>query len=88
MQKPDLIGAEDYLVRSLALARQQASLAWELRTATSLARMWSEQGRTAQAATLLTSVLDRCTEGFEGADLIAAHRLVRQLDQAAGRGQA
>jgi len=74
MQKPDLIQAEDYLVRSLELARRQAALAWELRTSTSLAQLWSGQGRPAEAGALLRPVLDRCTEGFESADHVAARR--------------
>jgi predicted ATPase len=53
------------------LARLGA-LSWELRTATSLARLQHDQGRIAEARDLLQSVYDRFSEGFETADLKAA----------------
>ena len=37
-------GAEAQLLRSLDVARRQATLSWELRTATSLARLWHGEG--------------------------------------------
>jgi len=41
--------AEDDFVKSIQLARRQEALAWELRTATSLARLWWNQGRISEA---------------------------------------
>jgi hypothetical protein len=64
--------AEELLQRSLATARQQGALAWELRTATSLARLWHEQRCTREAHDLLASVHARFTEGFETTDLVRA----------------
>ena len=64
--------AEEYFSRSLDSARRQGALSWELRTATSLARLQQDQGRTAEARNLLQSVYDRFNEGFDTADLKTA----------------
>jgi predicted ATPase len=48
--------------------RQQAK-SWELRAATSLARMWGKQGRRTEARELLAPVYGWFTEGFDTADL-------------------
>ena len=60
-------------------ARRQEMLSWELRAATSLARLLSKQGRTAEATASLEPVYDRFTEGFGTADLIAAKQLLDEL---------
>jgi predicted ATPase/DNA-binding winged helix-turn-helix (wHTH) protein len=67
--------AEDHFLRSLDWARQQGALSWELRTATSLARLRREQGRASEARDLLASVYDRFQEGFETTDLKTAKQL-------------
>jgi predicted ATPase/DNA-binding winged helix-turn-helix (wHTH) protein len=41
--------AEEHFARSLAWGRRQKALSWELRTATSLARLWERQHRVAEA---------------------------------------
>jgi predicted ATPase/DNA-binding winged helix-turn-helix (wHTH) protein len=64
--------AEEHFLRSLDWARQQGALSWELRTSTSLARLQHDQGRIAEARSLLQSVYDRFSEGFETADLKTA----------------
>src|SRR4029077_2768139 len=51
--------AEEHFLRSLDWARRQGALSWELRTATSLARLQQDQGRAAEARSLLQSVYDR-----------------------------
>ena len=71
--------AEEHFVRSLDWARRQGALSWELRAATSLARLWHEQGRTTDARALLMPVYDRFTEGFDTADLKAARALSGDL---------
>jgi len=58
------------------VARHQGALSWELRAATSLARLWRGQQRVTQARRLLAPVYRRFTEGFETADLIAAKALL------------
>ena len=64
--------AESCFRHALDAARRQGALSWELRAATSLARLWCEQDRSAEARALLQPVYDRFTEGFETADLKAA----------------
>jgi predicted ATPase len=64
--------AEEHFLQSLDWARRQGALSWELRTSTSLARLQQDQGRTAEARSLLQSVYDRFSEGFETADLKTA----------------
>lgn len=63
--------AEEHFLRSLDWARRQGALSWELRTA-SLARLQQDQGRAAEARSVLQSVYDRFSEGFETADLKTA----------------
>jgi predicted ATPase len=71
--------AHDAFLRSLELARQQGALAWELRTATSLALRLREQDRPEEAHRLLGDVYNRFTEGNETADLKRARRFMDQL---------
>ena len=71
--------------QALDEARQQGALSWELRAATSLARLLRDQGRHADAIACLRPVYDRFTEGFETADLIAAKELLEVLGDAGRR---
>jgi predicted ATPase len=75
--------ADGCYARSLALARQQGALSWELRTATSLARLRQQQGRTAEAVAVLQPVYAQFTEGFHTADLLSASSLLATLRGAA-----
>src|SRR2546422_3540876 len=68
--------AEQCFQQALDVARRQGALSWELRAATSLARLWRGQQRVTQARKLLGPVYRRFTEGFETADLIAAKALL------------
>jgi predicted ATPase len=68
--------AEGHFRQALDLAQQQGALSWELRAATSLARLLSDRGRSADATALLQPVYDRFTEGFATADLKAAKALL------------
>jgi predicted ATPase/DNA-binding winged helix-turn-helix (wHTH) protein len=70
---------EDVFRRALDGAREQGTPSWELRAATSLARLLRHHGRTADATTCLQPVYDRFTEGFGTADLIAAKQLLDEL---------
>jgi predicted ATPase len=72
--------AEYWFSRSLDLAREQSALAWELRTATSLAHLWARQGRGDEATRVLRPVYDRFTEGFDTLDLRAAKGLLDDLN--------
>jgi predicted ATPase/DNA-binding winged helix-turn-helix (wHTH) protein len=76
---PDSSEAEYWFSCSLDLAREQSALAWELRTATSLAHLRAHQGRHDEAARVLQPVYDRFTEGFDTPDLRAAKCLLDEL---------
>jgi predicted ATPase/DNA-binding winged helix-turn-helix (wHTH) protein len=71
--------AEAIVHRSLDLARRQSALSWELRTATSLARLWKDQHRVGAACELLSAVRDRFGEGFQTRDFLKADRLLHDL---------
>jgi hypothetical protein len=67
--------AEALFLRSLERARMDGTWSWELRTATSLARLWMEQGRQQEALELMRSVLAPLTEGRSTADVQEAAAL-------------
>jgi predicted ATPase len=70
---------EHCLGGSLACARRQDALSWELRAATSLARLLADQGRPADATALLQPVYDKFTEGLDTADPRRARALLDTL---------
>jgi len=72
--------AEKCLVRSLDWSRRQSALVWELRSATSLARLWQAQGRLSDAWYMLSPVYERFTEGFAFPDLQVAGRLLNTIE--------
>ena len=72
-------GADALLQTAMDTAQRQGALAWELRTAMTLARLWSEQGRVHEARDMLSGVYDRFTEGFDTVDLKSARQLLKQL---------
>ena len=76
---PDPAKAEDSFRTALAIAREQGTRGYELRAATSLARLWGEQGRRGEARELLTPLYDWFTEGFQTADLKVAAALLAEL---------
>jgi predicted ATPase/DNA-binding winged helix-turn-helix (wHTH) protein len=71
--------AEGHFQQALDGARQQGALSWELRAATSLARLLSDEGRSADAIALLQPVYDQFTEGLDTADLRVAKALLNAL---------
>ena len=71
--------AEFCYQRALVVARNQSARLWELRSATSLARLWREEGRYADARHLLAPVYGWFTEGFDTVDLKDARALLDQL---------
>jgi len=82
---PGAKAAEDQFRQALDWARQQGALSWELRAATSLARLLRDQGQSANAIACLQPIYDRFTEGFGTADLITAKQLLDELGDAGGR---
>jgi class 3 adenylate cyclase/tetratricopeptide (TPR) repeat protein len=77
--KGDLEGAEWNFLASLDWARRQHAKMWELRTSTSLARLWQRQGKRQDAYELLAPVYDWFTEGFDTRDLQDAKSLLAEL---------
>jgi predicted ATPase len=77
--KPDPAKAEESFRTALAIAREQGTRGYELRAATSLARLWREQGRRGEARDLLTPLYDWFTEGLDTADLNDAKALLDEL---------
>jgi predicted ATPase/DNA-binding winged helix-turn-helix (wHTH) protein len=71
--------AENHFRQALDWARRQGALSWELRAATSLARMWRKQRQSKEARELLAPIFDRFTEGFDTADLKATKALLDEL---------
>jgi class 3 adenylate cyclase/tetratricopeptide (TPR) repeat protein len=65
--------------RALDIAREYGARSYELRAATSLARLWRDQGNRAEARDLLTAVYERFTEGFDTRDLQDAKTLLDEL---------
>jgi predicted ATPase len=75
----DVAKAEAYFERALAGARHQQAKSWELRAATSLARLWRDQAKVQQARELLSPVYGWFTEGFDTRDLKEAKALLDTL---------
>jgi predicted ATPase len=76
---PDPAKAEESFRTALAIAREQGTRGYELRAATSLARLWLKQGRRDEARDLLAHVYGSFTEGFDTADLKEAKALLNEL---------
>jgi class 3 adenylate cyclase/predicted ATPase len=79
--EPDVAKAEAYFARALEVTQKQQAKSWELRAATSMARLWRDQGRRPQARKLLGSVHGWFTQGFDTLDLKQAKRLLDELAQ-------
>ena len=75
----DVAAAENHFRQALDWAPRQGALSWELRAATSLARLWRDECRKEEAHQLLAPIYDRFTEGFATADLRAAKALIDDL---------
>jgi predicted ATPase len=75
----DRAAAEGYFERALAVARQQQAKSWELRVATSMARLKRDQGKRDEARELLGPIYGWFTEGFDTCDLKEAKTLLDEL---------
>ena len=81
-RRGNLPTAEAHLIKAIAIARRQDARHWELRAATSLARLWRDQGKRAEARDLLAPIYGWFTEGFDTADLKEAKTLLDELRDA------
>jgi class 3 adenylate cyclase/predicted ATPase len=75
----DRAAAEACFRRALAVGQEQGAKLWELRAATSLSRLWAEQGKRREAYDVLSPVYGWFTEGFDTADLRDAKALLDGL---------
>ena len=66
--------------QAIAIAQNQQAKSWELRAATSLARLWQQQGKREEAYDLLAPVYHWFSEGFDTADLQDAKALLDELE--------
>jgi class 3 adenylate cyclase/tetratricopeptide (TPR) repeat protein len=78
----DRTGAEASYHEAIAIAQQQSAKLWELRAATSLARLWRDQGKRAAAHALLAPVYGWFTEGFGTPVVLEAKALLDDLADA------
>jgi len=76
---PDATQAEACFQQALTVARRQRAKSWELRAATSLARLLRKQGKIDEARTTLSVTYNWFTEGFDTADLKDAKALLDEL---------
>jgi predicted ATPase/DNA-binding winged helix-turn-helix (wHTH) protein len=79
VQHENRTAALECVEESLKLARERSALAYELRSATTLARLLFESGRRGEARNILEPVHGRFTEGFETTDLRDAQALLVSL---------
>jgi class 3 adenylate cyclase/tetratricopeptide (TPR) repeat protein len=67
------------LRKAIAFARKQAAKSWELRAATTLARLLVSRGKKTEALALLTPIYDWFTEGHDTRDLKEAAQLLAEM---------
>jgi predicted ATPase len=72
----DVAKAEVCFERALAVAREQQAKSWELRAATSMARLKRDRGKRDEARELLAPIYDWFTQGFDTRDLKEAKALL------------
>jgi predicted ATPase/class 3 adenylate cyclase len=76
---PDAAQAEACFQQALTIARHQQAKSFELRAAMSLAHLWQQQSKRAEARALLAPVYGWFTEGFDTTDLQDAKALLEAL---------
>ena len=67
-------------MRAIEIARRQQAKSLELRAVMSLARLWQQQGKRAEARRMLAEIYGWFTEGFDTADLKEAKALLAALE--------
>jgi predicted ATPase len=71
--------AEACFLKAIEIARRQQAKSLELRATMSLARLWQQQGKKAEAHRMLSEIYGWFTEGFDTADLKDAKALLAEL---------
>jgi predicted ATPase len=71
--------AEAYFLKAIEIAQKQQAKSLELRAVMSLARLWRQQGKTAEARQMLAEIYGWFTEGFDTKDLQEAKELLDEL---------
>ena len=77
--KGDRSAAEQHYRQAIAVAERQSARLLQLRASVSLARLWRDQGRRAEARDLLGPIYSWFTEGFDAPDLKDAQALLDEL---------
>jgi tetratricopeptide (TPR) repeat protein len=75
----DRSGAERHYRQAIAVAERQSAKLFQLRASTSLARLWRDQDRRAEAYDLLAPIYNWFTEGFDAPVLKEAKALLDEL---------
>ena len=77
---PDPQGeAEECFLKAIDISRKQQAKSLELRATMSLARLWQQQNKKAEAHQMLSEIYNWFTEGFDTKDLQEAKGLLREL---------
>src|SRR5262249_37407308 len=71
--------AEACFLKAIEVAQKQQAKSWELRATVSLARLWQQQGKIAEASQMLAEIYGWFTEGFDTKDLQEAKALLEEL---------
>ena len=79
MQRRHPKAAEELYRKALSIAQEQEAKMWELRASVSLASLWRDAGRNAEARDLLAPIYGRFTEGLGTPDLKEAKALLDEL---------
>ncbi len=73
--------AEADFLKAIEIARRQQAKSLELRATVSLARLWQQQGKQAEACSMLSTIYHWFTEGFDTKDLQDAKALLEELEE-------
>jgi predicted ATPase len=75
----DQAGPERHYRQAIAVAERQSAKLLQLKASVSLARLWRDQGKRAEARDLLDPIYNWFTEGFDAPDLKDAKELLEEL---------